>query len=108
MKLGIGRIRKSCNKKEIFKIYKERFWSKVDKNGPLIIDTKCWIYKGACGDRNRGRGGYGEFHTRKLNWKRVREIRNNKNNLTVDEWAMKYNVHKYTIIRVQRNKRWVE
>jgi hypothetical protein len=24
--------------------FMERFWSKVDKNGPIIIDTPCWIW----------------------------------------------------------------
>jgi hypothetical protein len=33
-----------------------RFWSFVNKEGPLILDTKCWVWNGP--KRN---GGYGRF-----------------------------------------------
>jgi hypothetical protein len=33
-----------------------RFWSKVDKNGPLWNGTNCWVWVGACSD-----DGYGRF-----------------------------------------------
>ena len=33
-----------------------RFWSKVDKNGPLFKDTPCWLWTAA-----KGKAGYGLF-----------------------------------------------
>lgn len=33
-----------------------RFWAKVDKNGPLILDTRCWVWTGSLNER-----GYGRF-----------------------------------------------
>lgn len=39
----------------------ERFWSKVDKNGPVhpVLGTPCWLWTGAIGSRERD--GYGLF-----------------------------------------------
>lgn len=34
----------------------ERFWSKVDKNGPLIIETPCWVWTATL-----MHDGYGQF-----------------------------------------------
>lgn len=34
----------------------ERFWKKVDKNGPLILDTSCWVWIGYLTNE-----GYGQF-----------------------------------------------
>ena len=33
----------------------KRFWAKVDKNGPLILETPCWIWTGALSE------GYGRI-----------------------------------------------
>jgi len=47
----------------------ERFWAKVDKNGPVVRPElgKCWVWIGStCGrDRKKGRG-YGQFWYGKL------------------------------------------
>jgi len=32
----------------------DRFWSKVDKNGPLLIDSRCWIW--TAGKNSKGYG----------------------------------------------------
>lgn len=34
----------------------DRFWSKVNKNGPLIIDTPCWEWTASC-----DHSGYGQL-----------------------------------------------
>ena len=34
----------------------ERFWAKVDKNGPPYLDSVCWIWTGGLGST-----GYGSF-----------------------------------------------
>lgn len=34
----------------------ERFWEKVDKNGPRILKTPCWVWTGS-----KNQGGYGQF-----------------------------------------------
>src|SRR5580693_2959171 len=34
-----------------------RFWAKVNKDGPLILDTPCWEWTGAIG----GKTGYGQI-----------------------------------------------
>lgn len=34
----------------------DRFWRKVNKDGPLILDTPCWVWTG-----NTGYEGYGQF-----------------------------------------------
>ncbi len=36
----------------------ERFWSKVDPRGPIVVPElgRCWIWTGS-----RGTGGYGQF-----------------------------------------------
>lgn len=39
------------------KDYREHFWAKVDKNGPLWNGTPCWIWTGA-----KDKAGYGRFH----------------------------------------------
>ena len=40
----------------------ERFWEKVDKNGPLdpLDGTRCWLWTGAV-SANKGYEGYGSF-----------------------------------------------
>ena len=40
------------------KTAEERFWAKVDKNGPLILKTRCWVWTGS-----KNPGGYGQFRT---------------------------------------------
>jgi hypothetical protein len=37
---------------------KERFWEKVDKNGPVILSEPCWIWTGSLNE-----WGYGRFFT---------------------------------------------
>jgi len=38
------------------KITVENFWNKIDKNGPLILDTPCWVWLG-----KPGKNGYGSI-----------------------------------------------
>lgn len=35
----------------------ERFWPKVDKSGPMILDTRCWVWTGSLDPQ-----GYGHFY----------------------------------------------
>lgn len=51
----MGRIMKKKKTPE------ERFWEKVDKNGPLILETRCWIWRPSAESNHHGR-----FHIGKL------------------------------------------
>jgi hypothetical protein len=44
------------------KTIEQRFWSKVDKNGPVhpVLKTRCWIWTG-----NRGSYGYGRIREKR-------------------------------------------
>lgn len=46
------------------KTVRERFWAKVDKNGPTQprMDTNCWVWTGYTDN------GYGKFHFRRTRW----------------------------------------
>jgi len=50
------------------KTIEERFWEKVDKNGPVSqqVGTPCWIWTGPV-----FKGGYGRFCVRKIAGKRA-------------------------------------
>lgn len=41
------------------KTTRQRFWSKVDKNGPMILQTQCWLWTAA-----KTADGYGSFWIR--------------------------------------------
>lgn len=36
-----------------------RFWKKVNKQGPLILDTNCWVWTAATAGAGHGLVGYG-------------------------------------------------
>lgn len=38
----------------------ERWWAKVDQNGPLVLDTVCWLWTGHC-----WQNGYGAIANQK-------------------------------------------
>ncbi len=42
----------------------ERFWAKVDKNGPLWNGTQCWLWLGFTSDRHGHPNGYGSMSYR--------------------------------------------
>lgn len=42
----------SCQTRPI----EERFWKKVDVNGPCILDTACWLWTGC-----KNKAGYGSI-----------------------------------------------
>lgn len=50
----------------------ERFWSKVNKNGPTAphMTTPCWIYTGYCNKRT----GYGDFQVKLADGRFVSEL----------------------------------
>jgi hypothetical protein len=41
------------------------FWNKVDKSGPLILDTACWVWTG--GKTSNTKEGYGQTSTKGRN-----------------------------------------
>lgn len=61
---SVGKITGATNKDPLV-----RFWSKVDKNGPIRpgMTTKCWVWKGKKGERKHGHFGCqdeaGNWHT---------------------------------------------
>jgi HNH endonuclease len=52
------------------KSLEDRFWSNVNKNGPIIIDTKCWEWTAGLKDNGYGQTSLNKkkFHTHRLSW----------------------------------------
>lgn len=50
----------------------ERFWEKVDKNGPVmpVMRTKCWVWTASCEKRN----GYGQLGIGGGRWERAHRV----------------------------------
>lgn len=51
----------------------ERFWTKVDKDGPLILGTPCWLWTGAKSGSGHGQFWSGSRRTSPYRWLYERE-----------------------------------